>query len=512
MKNEIRSNYIKSLLAEKEAFKTKLEETTANSIREILGKTVNDKVNSIISEADKDSYEVEDIENPENETNSAEKDDTPSKPLPDDSADNAADNDDEGDDNGSDAEENDEFDSDDKESVADSGEDSSTSDDTDDNALWNDLEQYKDEDGDYDLTGMDSDSVIKVLKVMKPEDGVRVVKNDNGTITLNDDETEKEYIIDLDDVCESLGYTDDYQDETAMTTPNNDEPADPSNIFSMDGGAPKGTSKPWAGDKDKGKPYTFDRNKLHAMEESEDECGFNECGTNECGFNECGDDDCDFNEYDTDENYDDIEHSDDSESDMYVDIYDDDENDVEEATNVGGFVQQNSTSKSHVPNSIGRSARNRSKGGEYRGTQIPRYSNETINRIRRKANQIFAENKQLKEIIPELKNRIQESILINYNIGKAVKLMTENSTTRDEKKMIIQRLSEARTINEANDIFSKLDTELKSVHKIDNINGFSNPQLAESRKNIIETPLYQSDDLTEALSLIGRIDRLYKKN
>lgn len=46
-----------------------------------------------------------------------------------------------------------------------------------------------------------------------------------------------------------------------------------------------------------------------------------------------------------------------------------DDDNVEEATNVGGFANQNSTAKSHVPNSNGRAARNQSKGGEYTSTQ-----------------------------------------------------------------------------------------------------------------------------------------------
>lgn len=560
MKNEIRSNYIKSLLDEKEILQEKLEETTANSIKEILGNTVNEQLNNIISEADKDSYDVEEIDSPEDsdatddDNNSEEKDDKFN------SENNQ--NDDKEKETLTNSEENNSEINIDGDNVNGSlKNDSSDKEDADNSEIWKDLEQYKDADGEYDLTGMDSDSVIKVLKVMKPEDGVRVVKNHDGTITLNDDETDKEYIIDLDDVCESIGYTDDYQHYSAMEISSNDETADDKNTYSMDGGVPTGVEKPYGGSVNNKEPYTIDiKNHNHRTDinnsqlndtndeniysmddgvpadaipnnkeidintpyddeltESENcknrECDYdidldddlydydvdepdtNECGTNECGTNECGTNECDYTN---------------EENEYEIDL--DNADEVEEGTNVGGFVQQNSTSKSHIPTSNGRRARNKSQGGEYTGTQIPRYSNEDIHRIMKKANRIFAENKQLKAIIPDLKAKIQESILINYSIGRAVKLMVENCTTLEEKREIVKKLSTAKNINESNEIYEQLNNALKSSNKMDSINKISNPQLAESRVNIVETPIYQSDDLTEALSLISRLDNVYKKD
>lgn len=53
--------------------------------------------------------------------------------------------------------------------------------------------------------------------------------------------------------------------------------------------------------------------------------------------------------------------------------------------------------------------------------------------IKRQANQIFAENKQLKGIVEELKNKINEAIVANYNLSRIIKLVTENSTSKEEK-------------------------------------------------------------------------------
>ena len=75
---------------------------------------------------------------------------------------------------------------------------------------------------------------------------------------------------------------------------------------------------------------------------------------------------------------------------------------VEEATNVGGFVQQNSTSKSHVPNSNGRNARSMSKGGKrVKGTVTPRYSGGEEDKeteiFMKRAKKVLAEKKELKD-------------------------------------------------------------------------------------------------------------------
>lgn len=438
MKNEIRSEYIKDLLAEKDSLKKKLEESTKDNLREILSETVQETMRNMISEADKDSYEEEEVD-----TDST--DDVLDDKIKTDEVDEPADADteDESDEEVSDIEGDDE--------------------------MWDDLEQYKDADGDYDLTGMDSDNVIKVLKIMKPEDGVKVIKNDNGTITLSDEETDKEYVIDFDGgvdfnddmategVNEDLGYTTDYQSDTAMTTPSNRETANPRNTYSMDDGVPTGVEKPWPGKSGNMKPF---------------------------GDNVNENDDCE----------------------VEVEMGDDDQ--VEEATNVGGFVQQNSTSKSHVPNSDGRSARNQSKGGEYSSTQNPRYTGTQMENIMRKANAIFNENKQLKGIISQLRTQINEAIVLNYSLSKVTKLVTENSTSKDEKVDIIHRFNEARTINEAKELYQKIDNELKNINRINSINKIVDGQLAESKNNIVETPMYQSDDLTETLSLMYRMENI----
>jgi hypothetical protein len=466
MKNEIRSEYIKNLVSEKDALKKKLEEMTEESMKDIVGEKVNESLRKLIAEADDDdSYTEEEVEDPASDSDSTESDDTEKN----DSADS--------DEANIEAPIEDTTDDDIDVGGEESGED-------DDDAAWDELEQYKDESGEFDLRGMDNDSVVKVLKLISkdPSNNVRIYKNDSdNTIMLSDDETEKQYVINVDEtgegaedvtvdvqeegcegkkVNEDLGYTTDYQKETAMETPSNNEPANSKETYSMDGGVPTGTEKPFG----KGGEH------MNPFEDKVNES--------------------------------------DSDNDFEIEVEDDEK--VEEATNVGGYAVQNSTAKSHVPNSDGRSARNQSKGGEYTSTQKPRYTNEQLEKIMRKANEIFTENKQLKDIVSELKNQINEAIVINYNMGRVIKLVTENSTSKEEKMDIIKRFTNARTLQEGKNLFEQMDVELKNPNRLDKIKNMMSKQLSESKGNtpVVETPMYQTDDLKETLSFMARMDAI----
>lgn len=473
MNNSIRNEYIQNLINEKDALQKKVNEMRDENIKDIVGEEVNKKLQKLISESeDDDSYTEEEIEEP-----SVTDDDTDGK----------------ADDNSETETDDTDNDSEDVPAEVSDVDNDDVEDDekSDDDEVWNELEQYRDADGEFDLRGMDKDSVVKVLKLISQDDvnGVRVYKNtDDDTIVLNDDDTDKQYIINLDDsddadvdvdvndtdnddmdesciefevnLNEDLGYTTDYQKETAMDVPSNDEPADSSETYSMDDGVPTGTEKPYGHGSQNMQPYDVNENELEI--ELDDE------NSNE-------DDDA-----------------------------------VEEATNVGGFATQNSTTKSHVPSSDGRMARNQSKEGVYSGTQKPRYTNEQIVRIMKKADQIFNENKQLKNIVSELKNQINEAIVINYNMGRVIKLVTENSTSKEEKLDIIKRFDNVRTLQEAKDTFNMVEAELKNPNRIAKINNMIDKQLSENknRENIVETQIYQSDDLKDTLSFMARMDAI----
>ena len=243
----------------KKTLEEQMQEVVSESMKGIIGDNAKDEVRKLLKESeDEDSFSEEEVTD---DTATTDKDET-------------TDVDDVTTDTTSDDGEEVTTDTVDVETTEDGGTEDAVEDD-----VWNELEKCKSADGEFDCRGMDDGNLLKVLKAMGPEDGIRVMKNDDGSIAVEVDgdliQGQEEFVIDLDDLddldeteyaieCEcnesNTGYiTSDYQKETAMTTPDNHEPANPKTTYSMDGGAPTGTEKRWANQGSKA-PYDEDVN------------------------------------------------------------------------------------------------------------------------------------------------------------------------------------------------------------------------------------------------------------
>ena len=493
MSKNIRSQYIKNLVADKETLSEQLKANTKESIRSLLEDTVKDSLRDILNEddeKDENSFDVEDV-NTDNTTDDNTTPEITDEPSTDDtSADDTA---------SSEPEEvtTDENPETTDEPAIDSTEGESM--DSEEDEMWKGLDQFKGENGEYDLTGMNSEDVIKVLKVMGPEDSVRVVKNDNGSVTLTDDETEKEYIIDIEGSMtgnsnepvaaetstteteepvmneENLGYTDNYQNKTAMTTPSNNEPGKNVNSWE-DKAIPTGTEKPWVGNKGDMSPYNKKVNE----------------GSNECN-NECGDN-CIYEvEINTDDN---------TEPTM-------DEQSRFGKANERGMHKTPKSSEDHTTYG----SHVISREGEYTGNEPDGKVNESkdqeLANMIRKANSILEENKELKKIAKELREKINEAVVINASLAKVINLVTENSTTRNEKIDILTRFNNVKTLDESKTLYETISRELKSAHTVNNGTKLINEQLNESKTTkAAETQIYKSEDLNETLDFMRRLNRI----
>ena len=461
---KVRSEYIKKMMAESHNLEDKLKDVAQSTINSILEEKTNKNLRQILSE-DEDSFSEEEVDDDVTLGSSDASD-----------------------------EEGASTDVDSTEEV-----DSTADDDSADDSEWDDLEKYKDEDGEYDLRSMDKDELVKVLKVMSPDDAVRIVKNDDDTLTVTDESNDEEYELELDDDMDefddegdmgefgdddeeieieidgdddfdgddvdgeeeieivpdddeieveldesNLGYTDNYQKKTAMTTPDNHEPADPKSTYSMDGGVPTGTEKPWVGPKKKS-PYDDD---------------VNEGCENECGYIEEG----------------------------------------------GHTVTQNgpySRGDGKTWTNDGSRA-----GVKEKGTADNMYS-DVSESIKKKANQIFLENKQLKALMGKLQNQVNEAIVVNQSLANVIKIINENATTVNEKKDILRRFNECTTREQSNKLYSVISEELKREGKThSNVAGTINSQLSESRDRAVETPMFKSQDLSDTLNFMSRLDAI----
>ena len=487
MNKNIRSKVVKESLLDYNALANSLKENTESAVKTLLDEAVRDTYAKLLSEDDDKDYEEEEVEDTSSDiTNDAESVD-------------AAMDDVEGTDTGMEADEP----IDDAEKDGEPGEESDE---------WAEFDKYKISDDEYDFSNAEDEEIVKVYKLMKNDDQILVHKDDNGNVNIQDNETGAEYLIDFgdngdatgvaasepsDDVItddegaddfgaeddfenenndmnestermfelvleydSNVGYTDNYQKKDVMTNPGMSEPG--KNVNDWDAGVPHGTEKPWSGypgKKNKAdKPFNASKGKQ--LEEEEAVEGAVEAP-------------------------------------------------VEEATNVGGFVQQNSTSKSHVPNSNGRNARSMSKGGKrVKGTVTPRYSGgeeDTVSEsFMKRANKVLAENKELKATLTDVMTSLKEAAVTNHNLGMIIKLISENSTTQDEKKEIISRFSnEAKTVEASKNLYESISRDLQKSKKMNITEEAS--LTVEGSKKINETKIYQSPDVLDSLDLMHRM-------
>jgi len=518
MSKNIRSKVVRESLLDYNTLANSLKENTESAVKTLLDEAVRDTYAKLLSESDDDKdYEEDEVEDTSSDNaNDAESDDTSTDGVEDSDTGmdtDSIDTDDEGmdsDEIGGETNEEDEV-SDAIDSVEDDGEDGDE---------WAEFDKYKVSDDEYDFSNAEDEEIVKVYKLMKNDDQILVHKDDNGNVNIQDNETGAEYLIkldddgdatepsddldgaddfgaeddfenDYDDMNEStekmfelvleydsnVGYTDNYQKKDVMTNPGMSEPG--KNVNDWDAGVPHGTEKPWSGYKgsrknNADKPFNAGKGKQLEKEAVENlEISMKE---------------------------------------------DDDLEAMTEATNVGGFVQQNSTSKSHVPNSNGRSARSASKGGKrIKGTATPRYNSgdvdvtvtvngdeKTNESFMRRANKVLGENKELKSTLTDVMQSLKEAAVTNHNLAQIIKLISENTTSQDEKKEIITRFSnEAKTIEASKKLYESISRELQKSNKM-NITEGKNLSV-ESSKKINETTIYKSQDMLDSLDLMHRM-------
>ena len=297
-------------VTEMEQLAAAITEGTKTTLQGLLNEAVCDYLREeILSEEDDEQDDVEDTE--ETESSDVQEFDEPSD---DDDADDAED--------------------------VEAPEEADEADDAEDEGdEWSDFDDYKvgDDEGseEYDFTNeTDTDTLVKVFKLMKNDDQVSVVKTGD-KVSIKDNEADTEYVIELggdsedednfdfegEMTMESLGYTTNYQKKDAIAGLTMG--GSPKNTDEWDNGVPKGTERPY-GKPGKSNPFEKKTEKVFEITLNDDVL--------------------------------------------------EDEVQVDEQKNIGGFVQQNSVTGSYLSNSNGRRARNGHKEGRQdTGTADTRY-------------------------------------------------------------------------------------------------------------------------------------------
>ena len=398
---------------------------------------------------------------------------------------------------------------------------------------WSDLEQYKVGDNDYDFTGVDGETALKVFNKLGDDDEIFVTKNEDGDYEFKDDKTGAEYVIELDpesdadadaegdedldlnlgaegsegdvdldidlgaeggegdkddelslelgddepsdedgdqefeidlgddddedhdELNEDLGYTDSYQKDVFAKKPNMSEPANKQATNDWDEGAPKGAEKPWAG---KGDMKPFGK-KSQEVNEEVDECGMVPS-----------------------------------------------EGELEEATNVGGAVQQRTKTKSHIPANRKEHGPKVKHNVSTEGSYEPSINEAKVRKIVEAAKAIQAENKQYKDQIEKIKQSLFEAAVLNVNLGKVVSLLVNETTTRAEKKSILERFNNVKTIKEGTALYESIKQELNGETKKTAI---MERQISMA-PSLNETTIYQNNPALDMMRRMDNLENYYK--
>ena len=520
--NKIRSKVVKESLLDYNNLANTLKENTTAAVRDLLSEAVRDTYSKILTEDDEDKdYDVEEVDDTDSGTSG--------------DADVTVDD--------ADAEGSDDVDTEDGDDIEDSGDTEDGDDTEDDDEMtddvpaegegedgdeWSQFDKYKVSDDEYDFSNAEDDEIVKVYKLLNNDDQVIVNKSDDNKVNIKDNETGAEYLIDLgdddydssmtdesddhedddqyisqdyaedgmdydpdsdkddeldnndeDDMNESriyeialdeydshVGYTDNYQSMDVLDTKGTPVADDKdSNDWGSKGLRDRGNKKPWSGKRNnasENQPFTASKGKT-VEEEDDIEGGDAEAAIAESA-GECG-------------------------------------------AKMGAKRRMRGT-KSHNPNTgddeIPYVSSHASVAGVYRGSKADRSYGSEVESVMRKANKIFAENKELKSALGKFKNVLEEAAVTNVNLGQIIKLISENTTSQNEKKEIIARFGkEAKTVEQSKNLYESISRDLqkKNTMNLDEGKQYG----VEGSKQINETQIYQSKDLLDSLDLMHRL-------
>lgn len=497
MTKKIRSKVVKESLLDYNTLANSLKENTESAVKTLLDEAVRDTYAKLLSEDDDKDYEEEEVEDTDSDaSDNAEGNSVDSVTDDTDDVDSDLDADEAIDGEDADVDDASSEDADaDTSMEQETDVDVSTEDDGDGEDEWAEFDKYKVSDDEYDFSDAEDEEIVKVYKLMKNDDQILVHDSGDNKVSINDKETGAEYLIDLgdnssndgedilnddaddfsaekndfDDMNESterlfelvleydsnVGYTDNYQKKDVMTNPGMSEPG--KNVNDWDAGVPHGTEKPWS-KKNKKADKPFGDGSGKKIEEDEvddsDNGAINELKTN-------------------------AEHS----------------------ANVG------STSRTDGPNNP-RTRKGRSfhtaQGGQERGTSDNPYVGRTDESLNKRINKALRENKELRLTLEGVMASLREAAVTNHNLAQIIKLVTENTTSQDEKQEIISRFAkEAKTIKESKNLYNTISNELKKSNKM-NITEEKNLSV-NGTKRINETTIYKSPDVLDSLDLMHRM-------
>lgn len=97
-----------------------------------------------------------------------------------------------------------------------------------------------------------------------------------------------------------------------------------------------------------------------------------------------------------------------------------------------------------------------------RGELYESVSKNKYNELLEVAKKMQTENKQFKDALGRFQKMLAETVVYNTNLTYMVKLITENSTTKEEKQSIMERFDNVKDLKESKRLYKTIGGELKN--------------------------------------------------
>lgn len=498
-----------------------LKEGTQKSLQDML----NEAISNTLMEAEKDEEDPKDSE--EEDVENAEDED--GYDVEDVDTEDAADNED-----------------DEDNAECEDGECDVDDEDEDD---WSDMEDYKVGDDAYDFTGVDGDDVLKVFNKLSDDDKIFVKGDEDGDYDVDDEETGADYVIELgddadlsdeDDIDEDEGIDVDLELDGDGELGDEDLDGDAETEFEID--ADDDTDDEDLDD-DAEAEFEIDADDEDLDDDDETEIEIEDGDDDEVDV-DLGDEDDDdlLNEEDlgytttyakdvmpglnmnepadskTTNDWDDgapkgnkrpYSGYENKKSNLFTNKVNEG---VDECGSFGGNgeIEENNTGKAaHRTTKKGFGKlnnqdvkRHHSEDGEFKSLS------ESV-RLYNAAKKIQAENKQYKTAIDSIKKSLYEAAVLNVTLGQVVKLLAENTTSRDEKKAIVEQFGKVKTIQESKALYESFTRQLNESNKR---GGFILDKSYGNKQSLNETTLYQNNPAISMMSRMDALDKMWKEN
>jgi len=128
--------------------------------------------------------------------------------------------------------------------------------------------------------------------------------------------------------------------------------------------------------------------------------------------------------------------------------------------------------------------------------------------LKNRYDSIMNEKKAMLGAVTELKTLLHEVMLTNANLAYFSKLVTENVTSKDEKKLMLERFDSVSTVKESKELFLTISNEIKSSNaKKINITESSDKLTSSYSGTIKENVSYVNPEISKMINMMEELDK-----